>query len=249
MLRLSRAAAVALTCCASMLTAQEVTTVGTMSTPAFTQAGVYMNQLDGNASTFGQTFRTPDELNKYLLSWTFSGNYLPGSGYGLLSFRLDIVEYLGVTGTDLLNPLYSSATRSFESETSEDITFAMNLKLDPTRVYLAFLRPVGVEPLPGGLPYSQDAIDVHCVFAEACGYATSEDYVAGNVVGISATYNANTGMYGGFESAQIVDYGNTYDARFEAQFTTTPEPGTMTLLATGLAGLAGAARRRKKKAQ
>jgi hypothetical protein len=136
---------------------------------------------------------------------------------GQLFYRAHLYAWGGSGTTG--NSLFSSAEYEAPGSTSwSPINIAIGgLNLTANQTYVFFLQGTS-----GTGEYGQSAGDFN------------DPYADGRFV------------YSGDGGASWADLGSQYDLAFEANFTATPEPASMLLMATGLSGVAAWRRRRRK---
>lgn len=214
--------------------AQTVTVGAPITTTSYVNSN-YIQPSNSHMYSWGQTFATPDALATRLDSWTFwLDDYTQGSLVMGVTSQLQVFEWNnGFVG----GPLYSSASVTPSIQDREPFTFNVGLDLDPSKMYIAFLNPTGTY----GTDYGHD-------FAASGVWYTPDAYAQGNVW-FFETRNPGSGYDDIHNNPYMQDYGGgAYDLNFEATFTatTTPEPATLSLMATGIMGLAGVVRRRRR---
>ncbi len=212
----------------SPLTAQTTVTSGT-SQNYFGPLGVDSQGFP--ASAIAQTFMTPAGMN-YLQSFSF---YLSNSFNGNLLFLQAAVYQFN--GDFLAGPaLFTSALFNGSGNTNGNDTFtfgnSLNIALSPNVVYALVLST---------LPGAGQTPDGSTVLANL---ADGDTYAGGSLFYAVSTNPADLSSPGGFTSLD-----GTTDVAFSATFTgtATPEPATLVLMATGLAGMGGVAVRRRRR--
>jgi len=224
------------------LPAQTVTVGDTRETSS--GGGIY--QLSGSETfAFGQTFRTPDATSTSLSFWSVWLNAAealadPNDNRFMVPVTLKIFDWS--MSRDFDSQIFASdpVTPTDPTLQGTQTTFDIGVTLDPTKLYIAMLFPTGLPSTPFGT-WQQAGVSLICI-TERCG--GSDQYTDGQVWGVSFLENGEVDR---------IPY-DSFDMRFEAQFdappvTATPEPASMTLMATGLVSVFAWGRRRRKNAR
>lgn len=219
-LRVSAALAVTLAAPAFGAAAFAQTTIGAPIDPGFGYVGPFGLATSGGTARFAQTFQLPGAGSNLLQQFTFNlGDFTPNGTGAALQFRAGV---FAVTGTTLGAQLFQSTVRTGSGNYTgfDAFTFLTpGLVLDPGVSTFAFvLEAVGG---PAG------ALDVLA--------AAGADYAGGALFTVGGT-------------GTLTAVGGGQDAAFSATFgpaAVVPEPDPVALFGVGLAGLAGAAWRRR----
>lgn len=191
---------------------------------------------------YGQTFTV--ERGSTLLSWGLAHDPCFGTEPfyraplpGPCLFRGFVAGFDGATGA-ATGVLWESGPASSPGTTTQ---FTPGLWLDPGR-YVAFLLQDGTPPVPGF---------TGGVMRE---YSTLQPWAAGQAPASPGTElvrlaTLDPGLDPGQTAWTVVGASDAQGFRATLDTTVTPEPATLALLGTGLAGVAGAARRRRQRGE
>lgn len=187
-----------------------------------------------SVATVGQTFTAPAPTNVLQSFQFYLANDLDNGGNGgNLLFRGYVSEF-DMVNDKLTGPLLfrSAITTGNSSTTLSPFRFNTgSLVLDPGKAYVAFLSASGLTPT-GGVDVAVNAVGGSDATNSRGSLVFSD---SGNDFGFLSQNDA----FG------VVEGSN---AAFSAQFTvTTPEPSEFVLLVSGLSGLAGIVRLRRRR--
>ena len=211
------------------LAAQDISTSG----PNYGTVSTWERSSDSDR--WGQSFTVPTQSR--LMSFSFD---MQNSGTGASTFYGQIIKYTGITFTGYMwnsdytmETIWTSSLRTAQGAAGNAWRETFNtggLELEAGAVYVALL-------------------DTDVLNAYFGTYYNPGSYTGGSLFRMYR----NNDYYP--DHTYFYDYASSYDAAFTADFepsvatppsgTVTPEPVTMTLIGTGLAGIAAARRRRK----
>ncbi len=182
-----------------------------------------------NTATYGETFNAPSNGDDFLQSFSL---YLAGPySSGDIIMSAYIASW---TGTHAGNLLYTSAPVDYPNTGNAQLSFGpgLGIQLTPGATYVAFLS-----------------------ISQYYGQSQGESYISignGTIPGGSFVYYNNSGDFNELFTNNWDGVGLQPDLAFTADFTnsgsgSTPEPGTLTMLATGLLGTFAVLRRKLNK--
>jgi hypothetical protein len=179
---------------------------------------------DSNTATYGQTFTlgAGATLNSFTF---FLGNYQNGAG---LTFDAYVSAWTGTkaTGPVLWSGTGYSGTGNASMTQYDFVTGSVSLSAG---TYVAFLN---------ASPYISGDENLQTMGLNYGDVLAGGSWVySNNGSNFASLYSNDWNVVGVYDAA--------FMAEFDAPTTVTPEPVTMTLLGTGLAGMAAARRRRK----
>lgn len=186
-----------------------------------------------SVATVGETFTAPAPTN-VLQSFQFylANNLDNGGNGGNLLFRGYVSEF-DMVNDKLTGPLLfqSAITAGTNDTTFAPFRFnAGSLVLDPGKTYVAFLSASGLTPT-GGVDGAVNTVA-----------GTDAPNSRGSLV-----FSNNGNDFGFLSQNDAFGVVEGSNAAFSAQFTVTPEPSEFVLLASGLSGLAGIVRLRRRR--
>lgn len=190
-------------------------------------------------ATFGQTFTAPT-TGSLLQGFQFylANDVEDGGNGGFLNFRGYIMAWDAANGHATGPVLFSSAARTGNPLDTYSTAFSMfgipgGVTLNPGGAYVAFLSASGLTPT-GNPDFALENMEAGAAYA-----------------GGQWVYNDNGDDSASLSTTTWNNADGDQDAAFSAQFAqaavTTPEPSEFVLLASGLSGLAGILKLRRRR--
>ncbi|MGI9089765.1 MAG: PEP-CTERM sorting domain-containing protein [Gemmatimonadaceae bacterium] len=190
-------------------------------------------------ATFGQTFTAPTGSVLQSFQFYLANDADDGGNGGFLNFRGYVMAWDAVNGHATGPVLFSSVARTgnpLDTYSTAFSTFGIpgGTTLNPGGAYVAFLSASGLAPT-GNPAFAFENMEAGAAYA-----------------GGQWVYNDNGDD---FASLSTTTWNNAFgdqDAAFNAQFTqagvtTAPEPSELVLMVSGLSGLAGIVRLRRRR--
>ena len=184
-------------------------------------------------ATMGETFTTSSATNVLQSFQFYLANSVDNGGNGGNLLFKGYVSQFDATNNSLVGPLLFQSAMTAGNSSDSYVPYSFNtgfLILDPTKTYIAFLSASGLTPTAGVL-YAYEALS-----------GTDDTNPTGTLM-----YADNGNDFSSLSSQGAFSQVGV-DAAFSAQFTSTPEPSEFILLGSGLSGLVGFVRVRRKRA-
>ncbi|MGI8548260.1 MAG: PEP-CTERM sorting domain-containing protein [Gemmatimonadaceae bacterium] len=190
-------------------------------------------------ATFGQTFTAPTGTSLQSFQFYLANDTDDGGNGGFLNFRGYVMAWDAVNGHATGPVLFSSTVRTgnpLDTYSTAFSTFGIpgGVALNPGGAYVAFLSASGLPPTTGNAGFAFENMEAGAAYA-----------------GGQWVYNDNGDDFASLSTTTWNNSAGDQDAAFSAQFAqaavTAPEPSELVLLASGLSGLAGVVRLRRRR--